>query len=46
MATKKPAKRGKKLSARKRRVKDLDASKAGGVKGGVISRSPSTVKLD
>jgi hypothetical protein len=43
MATKKPAKR-KKLSVRKRQVKDLDASKAGGVKGGLISKSPVAVK--
>ena len=45
MAKGKPVKRGKKLAARKQRVKDLDASKASGVKGGALSRSPSAVKL-
>ena len=43
MATKKPAKR-KKLSVRKRQVKDLDASKARGVKGGYSSKTPVAVK--
>jgi len=43
MATKKSAK-GKKLSVRKRQVKDLDASKASGVKGGVSSKTPVGVK--
>jgi hypothetical protein len=43
MATKKPAKR-KKLSVRKRQVKDLDASKASGVKGGLISKTPVNIK--
>lgn len=42
MAKKKPAKRGKKLSARKRTVKDLKATKGGSVAGG----RASAVKLD
>ena len=36
--------KGKKLSVRKRQVKDLDASKASGVKGGLLSKTPVGVK--
>jgi hypothetical protein len=45
MAKGKAAKRAKKLTARRQPVKDLDTPKARSVKGGVISRGPSTVKL-
>jgi hypothetical protein len=38
-------KKGKKLTARKRSVKDLSPSKAKGVKGGAIGSRPSAVKL-
>jgi hypothetical protein len=45
MAKGKAAKRGKKLTAKKRGVKDLSASKASGVRGGAIAREPNAVKL-
>jgi hypothetical protein len=42
---KKAAKRGKKMSAKRRSVKDMSASKAGSVKGGQLSKSVAAIKF-